>query len=92
MYKKRKTDENWLGSLAKAYQELNVYLSLGMQLAVTMVIMFFLGKYLDEKLDTSPFLTIALSLFGGFAGTYNFIRAVNNISNKKSNSSGDEKK
>lgn len=78
-----KKNDNWLSSLAKAYQELNVYLSLGVQLAVTMVVMFFLGKFLDEKLNTSPFLVIGFSLFGGFAGTYNFIRAVNEISKKK---------
>ena len=77
-------NDNWLSGLAKAYQELNVYLSLGVQLAVTMVAMFFLGKYLDEKLNTSPFLVIGFSLFGGFAGTYNFIRAVNNINKKQS--------
>ena len=77
-------NDNWLSGLAKAYQELNVYLSLGVQLAVTMVVMFFLGKFLDEKLNTTPFLVIGFSLFGGFAGTYNFIRTVNNI-NKKQN-------
>ncbi len=83
MYKKKTPDEKWLGSLAKAYQELSVYLGLGVQLAVTIVIMFFLGKYLDEKFDTSPFLTIGFAFFGGFAGTYNFIKAVNELNKKK---------
>ena len=83
MYKKRQPEENWLGSLAKAYQELSVYLGLGVQLAVTMVIMFFAGKYLDEYLNTSPLFIIVFSIFGGFAGTYNFIKAANDLNKKR---------
>lgn len=83
MYKKRTPDDKWLASLAKAYQELSVYLGLGVQLAVTMVIMFFAGKYLDEYIDTSPIFTIVFSIFGGFAGTYNFIKAANDLNKKK---------
>ncbi len=84
-------NNNWVESLAKAYQELSIYLGLGIQLAVTMVLMFFLGKYLDDKFDTKPFLTIGFSLFGGFAGIYNFFNSVKNLNKKKESSQNAEK-
>jgi len=56
---------------------------LGTQLAATMVLMFFLGKWLDEKFRLFPLLTILLSLFGGFAGVYNFIKSVLNLNKKE---------
>jgi ATP synthase protein I len=52
------------------------YLGLGLQLAVTVAAMAFLGIWLDKKFDSSPWLTIILSFFGVFAGLYNFIKAV----------------
>ncbi len=91
MENQNKNNNNWVESLAKAYQELSIYLGLGIQLAVTMVLMFFLGKYLDDKFDTKPFLTIGFSLFGGFAGIYNFFNSVKNLNKKKESSQNAEK-
>jgi len=34
------------------------YLGLGLQLAVTVIVMVFLGIWLDGKLNTSPWLTV----------------------------------
>jgi len=70
--------------LTKTYRDVGPYLGLGTQLAATMVLMFFLGHWIDEKLELTPLFTIGFSLLGGFAGIYNFIRAVLNI-NKKEN-------
>lgn len=52
------------------------YLGLGLQLAVTVAALTFLGIWLDGKFDSSPWFTIILSFFGVFAGMYNFIKAV----------------
>ncbi len=52
------------------------YLGLGVQLAVTVTALAFLGIWLDNKFDSSPWLTIICSFFGVFAGLYNFIKAV----------------
>jgi ATP synthase protein I len=52
------------------------YLGLGLQLAVTVAALTFLGIWLDGKFDSSPWFTIFLSFFGVFAGMYNFIKAV----------------
>ncbi len=71
--------------LLETYKDVGPYLGLGTQLAATIVIMFFLGKWLDDKFETAPVLTIVFSFFGGFAGLYNFIRTVLNMNEKKKN-------
>ncbi len=70
-------------SLFKTYREIGPYLGLGTQLAATMVLMFFLGRWLDSKFETEPWLTIGFSFLGGFAAIYNFIREVLNLNEKK---------
>jgi len=87
----KKLEDKTLTKLAKAYQEMSVYLGLGIQMAATIVIMFFLGKWLDDYFDAKPILTITFSLFGGFAGIYNFIHTTINI-DKKPKEKSDEKK
>ncbi len=65
------------------YREVGPYLGLGTQLAATIIIMFFLGKWLDDEFETQPVLTIIFSFFGGFAGIYNFIKTTLNMNKKK---------
>lgn len=67
-----KKNEN---SLIKTYKEIGPYIGLGSQLAATIILMIFLGMWLDEKLELKPVLTIVFSLLGGFAGIYNFIKS-----------------
>lgn len=71
--------------ITNTYREVGPYLGLGSQLAVTIVALFFLGKWLDEKFELFPLLTISLSFLGGFAGIYNFIKTVLNMNKKKKN-------
>lgn len=59
------------------------YLGLGFQLAATIVLMFFIGYWLDDYFDISPVLTIIFAFFGGFAGIYNVIKTVLDLNNKK---------
>jgi len=71
---------------SKVLYELGPYLNLGMQLAVTIVLMVFLGKWLDNKYDTSPWFIISCSLFGVIAGMYNFLKVAlssNKVRKKK---------
>lgn len=51
------------------------YIGLGLQLAITVAALAFLGIWLDKKFDSSPWLTIVSSFLGVFAGLYNFIKA-----------------
>lgn len=69
--------------IIESYKEIGPYLGLGTQLAATIVLMFFLGSWLDGKFETEPLFTILFAFLGGFAGIYNFIRAVLNINEKK---------
>lgn len=69
-------------SLAKTYKEIGPYLGLGTQLAATIILMFFLGKWLDDYFNLYPILTILLSFFGGFAGIYNVIKSTINLNKK----------
>ena len=78
-----KIEERTSRKIADSYKDAGPYLGLGTQLAATIVLMFFLGKWLDEKFELFPVLTILLSFFGGFAGIYNFIKSVLNMNEKK---------
>ena len=60
----------------KILQEVGPYLNLGWQLAITVVLCFALGHWLDDEFSIFPVLTIILSLFGVTAGLVNFIRTV----------------
>jgi F0F1-type ATP synthase assembly protein I len=87
----KKLEDKTLTKLAKAYQEMSLYLGLGIQMAATIVLMFFLGKWLDEYFEISPVLTITFSAIGGFAGIYNFIHSTINIANKAQDKTDDKK-
>ncbi len=69
-----KKDEK--GEQKNSIVEYGPYLGLGLQLAITVVAMVFLGIWLDKKFMTSPILTIVCSFLGVFAGLYNFIKTV----------------
>lgn len=68
---------------SNSYREIGPYLGLGTQLAATIILMFFLGRWLDGKLNTSPLLMIVFSILGGYAGIYNFIKTVLQLNEKK---------
>jgi ATP synthase protein I len=69
----------------KIYRDVSPYLGLGFQLAASIILMFFLGWWLDKKFECSPLLTIIFSFLGGFAGIYNVIKVVLELNKKKKN-------
>ena len=69
--------------LSKSLKEVGPYLGLGSQLAATIILMFFLGRWLDNQFNTYPILLIVFSFLGGSAGIYNFIKTVLQLNNKK---------
>ncbi|HPI38386.1 MAG TPA: AtpZ/AtpI family protein [Ignavibacteriaceae bacterium] len=75
--------------LVKTYRDVAPYLGLGFQLAATIVIMVFIGDWLDKKYETTPVYTIIFAVFGVFAGLYNLIKTVLKTGKKSDN---DEKK
>ena len=58
------------------YREVGPYLGLGLQLAVTVTVMFFIGIWLDDQFETKPVLTVVFAFLGVFAGMYTFIKSV----------------
>lgn len=52
------------------------YLTLGIQLAMTIVVFFFLGRFLDGYFSTSPWLMITALFVGCTGGLIKFIRTV----------------
>jgi ATP synthase protein I len=59
----------------KFYKEIGPYIGLGLQLAITVTVMVFLGLWLDGVFETKPILTVAFSFLGVFAGLYTFIKS-----------------
>jgi Putative F0F1-ATPase subunit (ATPase_gene1). len=58
------------------------YLGLGVQLAATIVIMVFLGRWIDGKFNTGSLWTLICAFIGGGAGLYNFIKTVLDLEKK----------
>ena len=59
------------------------YLTLGVQLAVTVVVFFFIGKFADEYFLTTPWLMITAIFIGAAGGVIKFFRTVIDLSNKE---------
>ncbi len=56
-------------------QDFGPFLTMGIQLALTVVVCFFLGRWLDSELNTSPWLMIAGLVLGIAGGLVSFFRA-----------------
>jgi ATP synthase protein I len=70
-------------SLARAYRDVAPYLGLGIQLAATIVVCFFIGRWLDQILNTAPWLMIVGAFLGAGGGLYNFLRTVIELGKKQ---------
>lgn len=72
--------------------EFGPLLTLGLQLAISVVAFFFLGRWLDSKLDTAPWLMIVGLLLGVVGGFLSFFRTVSAIGKKEEESEKLKKK
>jgi ATP synthase protein I len=63
--------------------EMGPYLTLGLQLAITVVVCFFLGRWLDSVFDSAPWLMIAGLALGVIGGFVNFFRTVIDLGKKE---------
>ncbi len=52
------------------------FLTLGIQLALSIVVFFFLGKWMDSRFNTSPWLMLGGLIIGGVGGMVKFITSV----------------
>jgi len=56
---------------------------LGVQLAATIVVCFFLGRWLDQVLNTTPWLMILGAFVGAGGGLYSFLKTVIELGKKQ---------
>ncbi len=73
-------------------KDLGPFLTLGLQLAASVVVCFFLGRWLDGVFHTEPWLMLAGLLFGTVAGLYNFLKAAVTAGKKADREAADRKK
>lgn len=69
--------------LLEAYREFGPYLTLGFQLAAAVVILFFLGDWLDARYQTSPLFSLIGVAIGTIGGLIKFIRSVTQTGKQK---------
>jgi F0F1-type ATP synthase assembly protein I len=62
-----------------SYREYMPYLSLGFQLAVVIVVFYFLGDWIDRRYGCSPMGKLIGSAIGMTGGFINFFRSVNSL-------------
>ena len=70
-------------SFARTYRDVAPYLGLGIQLAATIVVCFFLGRWLDQVLNTTPWLMILGAFLGAGGGLYSFLKTVIELGKKE---------
>ncbi len=59
------------------------YLTMGIQLALSIVVFFFIGKWLDGRFNTTPWLMLGGLLIGGVGGMIKFITSVTKLAQQQ---------
>ena len=60
--------------------QIGSYLTIGLELAVFLLVFIFLGRYLDSRLGTEPWLFMTGATVGFIAGFYNLFRTLSRLS------------
>ena len=79
-------NEPWYSS--KTFRAVGPFFTLGIQLAAAVALMFFLGRWLDERWGTTPWMMLAGTTLGATAGLYNFIKTSVDIGKKEEKQKG----
>ncbi len=58
------------------------FLTMGLQLAISVVVFFFIGYWLDGKFGTSPWFTIGGAALGATGGLIKFLREATRLGKK----------
>ena len=73
--------------IAKSFRDAGPYLGLGLQLAVTIVVMLLIGDWLDKKFGHKYLFTLIFAFVGISAGLYNMLKTISELEkrNKEKN-------
>jgi ATP synthase protein I len=63
------------GKKSRLYREVGKYASLGLEMALSVVIGLAFGAFLDKRLKTGPWLTLLFLILGFAAGFRSLLRA-----------------
>jgi len=63
----------------KGLKALFVYSTIGLQLALTILIFIYIGHRLDQHYQTTPWFVVAGTAIGMGAGFYNLIRGLSSL-------------
>ena len=72
-----------LGNSFKAFRSAGPLFGSGIQLAAAVAVFFFIGRWLDDKFGTSPWLMLTGAVVGAGGGMYKFIKTALEIDTPK---------
>ncbi len=67
---------------ANTLRDVGPYLGLGLQLAITIVVMVLIGDWIDKKFGFHYIFTLIFGFVGIGAGLYNLIKTVSDLEKK----------
>lgn len=70
--------------MVSALRETAPYLGLGIQLAVAVLVFYYVGAWADRKFDTAPWLMVVCVMIGVAGGIFQFFRTVADLAKKES--------
>ncbi len=65
--------------VGEGYRRAGPYMGLGIQFAASVILCFVAGRWIDEKLESTPIGTLGGFLLGTTAAIMNLIRSVNRL-------------
>lgn len=68
-------------AIDKGLKALFAYSTIGLQLAITILVFIYIGFKLDQHYETNPWFVVAGTALGMIAGFYNLIRGLRQIEN-----------
>jgi ATP synthase protein I len=77
-----KPEDKDLKNTSAIYKEVGPYLGMGFQLAATVAVMVFIGRWLDNKTGHDSLFILIFAFLGVGIGLYNFIKTVIDFSKK----------
>ena len=70
------------GEPENVLRQVSPYIGLGLQLALTVAIFYFIGSWMDDRFQTAPYLMVVGSMVGIVGGFIKFYKTVTALGEK----------